>query len=117
MITVPIYPICKGARYFGEHVLTLRCHDGRDIFTTPTPRGGLGSMQASHGPLPMAVSSHNQTAVFFIAECFVPTHSGHHRVNVKKPKLLHEKNIFVVILSLPITSLNKTDLPPDIQTG
>lgn len=81
------------------------------------PRGGLGSTRATHEPL----SRLRECLLTARQPCLsqqnvsVPTHSGHHRVDVKKPELLQEQ--FVVILSLPIIFLNKTDLPSDIQTG
>lgn len=109
-------PIHKSARYLDEHVLTHGCHN--DVFFT-TPRDGLGSMQATHNPLPMDGSVFRQpespvlnSRMFFCPPIVVIIMSMWRSQNCST-----RKNIFVVILSLPIISLKKTVLPPDIQTG
>lgn len=79
---------------FYEHMLTFGCHYGQDSLTTP--RDGLGSMRATHTPLPILRQCLHiaRRPCFSQQSIFMPTHSGHHRVNVKKPKLLSEKAHF-----------------------
>lgn len=82
----------KGERYSDELMCWLLDIMMVMIFS-PLLENGLGNIQATHALLPR----HRQCLYttrqpwFLQQSVFVPTHSGHHRVDVKKPELPQEK--------------------------